>query len=131
MDGITHHKSKIEYRVEMEDRLLKFAAGLLELSDELQKHSSDRIMANQLLRSGTSIGANFEEATAAESKADFIHKLQIALKESRETCYWLRLLHRSRRYSSARLDSMMNEALQLRAILTKAVFTAKRNTTTT
>ena len=123
MDGYTNRQSKIAIRLQIEDRLLKFVAGLLELTDELP----ERITVNQLQRSGTSIGANFEEATAAESKADFIHKLQIALKESRETCYWLRLLHHSRRYSSTPMDSLLNEALQFRAILTKAVFTAKRN----
>ena len=74
-----------------------------------------------------SVGANYEEAQAAESKNDFIHKLQIALKELRESNYWLRLLAKAETLSSDRLTNIIEESNQLRAILSKAVATAKIN----
>ena len=78
-----------------------------------------------MLRSATSIGTNYEEATAAESKADFIHKLQISLKEARETCYWLRVLEGCAASEVSQLQSILDEACQIRAMITKAVSTAK------
>lgn len=72
-----------------------FAIEVVKLSKELQKNS-DFVISNQLLRSGTSIGANVEEALAGQSRKDFISKMAIASKEARETRYWLRLLKASR-----------------------------------
>jgi four helix bundle protein len=72
----------------------KFAVKIVELSKELQK-KSDFVISKQLLRSGTSIGANVEEALAGQSRKDFISKMAIASKEARETRYWLRLLQAS------------------------------------
>jgi four helix bundle protein len=71
------------------------------------------------------VGANFEEAQAAESNADFIHKLQIALKEMRESNYWLRLLTKSGKLKPERLADITDESNQLRAMLSKAVAKAK------
>ena len=71
------------------------------------------------------MGANYEEAQGAESKADFIHKLQIALKELRESRYWLRLLAASDTVPPQLLEEIIDEATQLRAILSKAVATSK------
>jgi four helix bundle protein len=82
-------------------------------------------VANQLLRSSTSAGANYEEACGAESKDDFVHKLQIALKELRESNYWLRLLVKSGKISERRIANLLDESNQLRAILSKSVATAK------
>ena len=82
-------------------------------------------MGDQLLRSGTSAGANYEEARAAESKVDFVHKLQIALKELRESNYWLRLLVKSGKISAERMEDLLDESNQLRAMLSKSVATAK------
>ena len=84
-----------------------------------------RRIGDQLLRCGTSVGANYEEAQAAESKADFVHKLQLSLKEIRESNYWLLLLSKAKTLPSSRLDELINESHQLRAILSKAVATAK------
>lgn len=127
MTGISDRTSNIANRVSMEDRLLAFGANLVDLAEELRKTIQGRVILGQLLRSGTSIGANYEEATAAESKADFIHKMQISLKEARETCYWLRLLEKTKFASIKQLDHYIDEALQIRAILTKSVITAKSN----
>jgi four helix bundle protein len=79
------------------------------------------------LRCGTSVGANYQEAQAAESRKDFLHKLQIALKELRESVYWLRLLDRTRAMPEPALASTLDEASLLVRILSKSVATAKAN----
>jgi len=71
------------------------------------------------------VGANYEEAQAAESRTDFVHKLQIALQELRESNYWLRLLAESGKVPRERLTDIIDESTQLRAILSKAVATTK------
>ncbi len=71
------------------------------------------------------VGANYEEARAAESDSDFVHKLQLALKELRESNYWLRLLVRAEVFPAERLNPLVDESNQLRALLSKAVATAK------
>lgn len=75
----------------IKERSFKFALSIIKLYKKLQGQN-EFIISKQLLRSGTSIGANIEEATAAQSKKDFLHKMSIASKEARETSYWLRLL---------------------------------------
>jgi four helix bundle protein len=77
------------------ERLLELAAGALRVSGELPGHPSGRHVALQLARAGTGAGANYEEARAAESRADFIHKVGIACKEVRETAYWLKVIKRA------------------------------------
>ena len=71
------------------------------------------------------MGANYEEARAAESPADFVHKLQLSLKELRESNYWLLLLSKAKTLRPKQLEDLVNESNQLRAILSKAVATAK------
>ena len=80
-----------------------------------------RTLANQLLRSGTSIGANVEEAQAGQSRPDFINKLFIACKEARETHYWLRLVAATELIPEPRLTELLDEANQLIAILTTVI----------
>ena len=106
-------------------RLLDYAARLIKLVESLPNTRVSRHVADQLLRSGTSAGANYEEACGAESKVDFTHKLQISLKELRESNYWLRLLVKSGKISPERMDDLLDESNQLRAILSKSVATAK------
>ena len=75
------------------DRTFKFATRIVRFCKSLVKEGANyRVLSNQLLRSATSIGANMEEAVAGQSKADFVSKCSIVLKEARETKYWLRLL---------------------------------------
>ena len=107
------------------ERLLDFAVRIVRLVDQLPANLVARRIGDQLLRCGTSVGANYEEAQAAESKVDFIHKLQVALKEARETRYWLLLLARSGVVLAKRLTPLLDEGEQLRAILSKSVATAK------
>src|SRR5690349_4363468 len=84
-----------------------------------------RRVGDQLLRSGTAVGANYEEAQGAESRVDFSHKLQVALKELRESNYWLRLLELSEKMPRDRLADIIDESTQLRAILSQAVLPTK------
>ncbi len=113
---------------ELRGRLLDYAASIVELVDTLPKTTiAGRRIGDQLLRSATSVGANYEEARAAESAADFIHKLQVALKELRESSYWLRLLLRVNMIAASRVAPFLDESNQLIAILAKSVLTAKRN----
>ena len=110
------------------ERLLDFAVESIAVVESLPKTLARRRIGDQLLRAATSVGANYQEAQAAESRADFAHKLQIALKEVRETNYWLRLLARTQT-NSPRLTNLVDESAQLRAILSKAVVTVKRSET--
>jgi four helix bundle protein len=112
-------------QTKIEDRLLDYSARVIKLVDVLPKTLVGRRIADQLLRSATSAEANYEEAQGAESKEDFTHKLQIALKELRESGYWLRLLVRSGRIPAKKMDALIDESEQLRAMLSKAVATAK------
>jgi four helix bundle protein len=104
------------------ERLLEYGAQVIKFVESLPPTLVARRVGDQLLRSATSVGANYEEAQGAESKSDFIHKLQIALKEMRESHYWLRLLAKAETVSLERLAPL---ATQLRAMLSKAVATTK------
>jgi four helix bundle protein len=115
----------IEKKRDLDDRLLEYGARIIRLVESLPNTVVGRRVADQLLRSGTSVGANYEEAQGAESKDDFVHKLQIALKELRESNYWLRLLVKSGKISAAQMTGLLDESNQLRAILSKSVATAK------
>ena len=81
-----------EFRAEFEVRTKNFAVRVFKYLDALPKKISSQVIAYQLAKSASSVGANYREATRAESRDDFGHKLQIALKESAETCYWLEVL---------------------------------------
>jgi four helix bundle protein len=85
------------------------------------------IMSKQLLRSGTAIGALVREAQHAESKADFIHKSAIALKEANETCYWIELLHQTRYINENMYTSMHKDAEELIKILVTIIKSAKNS----
>ena len=109
----------------LDERLLDYAARIIKLVEALPKTMAGRRMGDQLLRCGTGGGANYAEAQGAESRDDFVHKLQIALKEVRESNYWLRLINRAAMLPSDRLDGIIDESQQIRAILSKSVATAK------
>lgn len=104
---------------DLAERTFEFARRVVKLCQILDRTPGvSRALANQLLRSGTSIGANVEEGQAAQSRADFLSKLSIACKEARETHYWLRLLASSDIVGEQRLTDLLDEADQLIAILT-------------
>ncbi|HJQ37600.1 MAG TPA: four helix bundle protein [Thermoanaerobaculia bacterium] len=104
---------------DIRERAFRFACEVVELHDVLwPRGGSARVMSAQLLRSGSSIGANLEEADAAQSKPDFVHKCSISLKEARESHYWLRVLAATRKIENDRLVSDCNEII---AILTTII----------
>ena len=95
----------------------------------LQDDERGRVISKQLLRSGTSIGANVRESYNAQSKADFINKLHIALKEADETAYWLELLYESDIINKQYFDSLYGELKEIIALLTASIKTLKNNET--
>ncbi|MGD0124146.1 MAG: four helix bundle protein [Terriglobia bacterium] len=107
------------------ERLLDYGVRAIRVVEALPRTLVGRRIGDQLLRSSISIGANYEEAQGAESREDFVHKPQIALKEVRESNYWLRLLAKADIVPSNRLSAILDESNQLRAMLSKAVATTK------
>jgi four helix bundle protein len=114
-------------RETLSDRLLEFAANIILLCESLNRLPSLRHIAGQLVRSATSSGANYEEACAAESRADFVRKMQIVLKELREPFYWLRLLNKTKLVPDERLKPQLQEVEELIKIFTRSIVTAKAN----
>ncbi len=113
---------------DLPERTFEFARRVVKLCQVLdQTPGVSRTLANQLLRSGTSIGANVEEGQAGQSRADFLSKLSIACKEARETHYWLRLLAATELIPEPRLTELLDEANQLVAILTAIIRKTKEN----
>lgn len=109
------------------DRTFKFAVDIVKFAGQLNEKSSiQRILSSQILRSGTSIGANIEEGQAAESKADFIHKYNVALKEARETRYWLRILDTSKITNLENVDILFKESDEICRIIAQIIINAKK-----
>ena len=106
------------------DLSVAFAVEILNLVKYL-KSQHETIICNQIGRAGTSIGANIHEAQYAHGKADFIAKLQIALKEANETSYWLELLLKTNYIDEARYQELNNNCSQIRVMLIKSINTAK------
>lgn len=107
------------------DRILEYSTRIVKVVGSMPKTLAGRRVADQLLTSGLSVGANFEEAQAAESRNDFVHKLQIALKELRESGYWLRVISRAGLLPPKRMEALLDESAQLIRMLSKAVARAK------
>lgn len=111
--------------IDLRERLLDFAAACLKLGGRLARTTPGRYVAGQLMRSSASAGANYMEARGAESRADFIHKLQVALKEAKESQYWLALVARANLLPVGAADVLSGEVDALVRILAKSVVTAK------
>ena len=110
------------------DKSIAFAARIMKLLRYLIKSKKETIISKQIVRSGTSIGANINEANYGQSKADFISKLHIALKETAETEYWLKLLVVSEYVSAEMGDSLLKDCVEIKRILIASINTAKENT---
>lgn len=113
------------------DKSIDFASRIIKLRRFLEEDKKERIISKQILRSGTSIGANINEAQYGNSKADFIAKLHISLKETAETEYWLRLLFKSDYIDGRMFESLLNDCLELKKLLISSINTAKRNNDST
>src|SRR5438270_10195477 len=111
---------------DISERLLNFAVRILHLVQALPNTRPGAHISGQLLRCGTSAGANYEEARGAESRADFIHKLGVSWKEARESWYWLRVIHRAELIKPARVEGLLQESNELSAILAKSLATARK-----
>lgn len=113
---------------DIRERSFDFALRVVKVCQELDSQPGvGRTLGRQLLRSGTSIGANLEEAQAGQSKLDFISKNAIALKEARETLFWLRLLAAAKIIAAERLTEIQAEAQELSKIIGSIIVTAKRS----
>ena len=111
----------------LREKSFAFAVRIVKLYKHLTTNKMEYVLSKQLLRSGTSIGANVREAQNAESHADFIHKLSIAQKETDETLYWLELLSETDFLSEAEFISIQNDASELMKIIRSIILTMKAN----
>jgi four helix bundle protein len=109
------------------DKSFAFAVQIVKLVKAIQDQKKEYLITKQLIRSGTSIGANIKEGNNAESKADFIHKLSIAQKECSETIYWLELLKETDYITEAQFTSVQSDAVELIKLLTSILKSAKVN----
>jgi four helix bundle protein len=109
------------------NKAFKFAIRIVNLYRHLSKEKNEYTISKQLLRSGTSIGANIKEAVQASSKKDFLMKMNIALKEASETDYWLELLKVTDYMDVRASESMISDCIELNAILASIVKTTKEN----
>ena len=116
------NNEKFIKKKDLKERRFEFAKRVIFLCQKLEQRSGvARTISNQLLRSGTSIGANIEEAHGSQSKADFTAKMYISCKEARETHYWLRLLIETKMISEKQLADLLDKSNQLISILTSIV----------
>lgn len=104
-----------------------FALRIIKLYQFMASEKREFVLSKQILRSGTSIGANIEESVHAQSKIDFIHRLSIAQKEACETNYWLRLLRDSDYLNPKLAESLLTDREEIQRLLTASIKTAKSN----
>jgi four helix bundle protein len=111
---------------ELKKRTKDFSLRIIKLHGELSKSKVGEIIGNQLLRAGTSVGANYRAACRAKSDADFIYKIQIVEEEADESAYWIELISESEILNKCRLEKLLQEANELTAIFTSCGKTAKQ-----
>ena len=116
-----------ERQFDLQNRLVDYAVRIIALSEALPETKAGKHISSQILRSGTSPAPNYGEAQSAESRADFVHKLKISLKELRETQTWLKIIANAHMVKSeAQLAPLLQETDELIAILFSSVETAKK-----
>ena len=111
----------------LETKSFLFAVRITKLCRYLQEDRKEYVLSRQLLRAGTSIGANIAESQQAQSRADFVSKLNIALKEAVETNYWIRLLHASDYLTEPEFLSVIADCRELEKILTSIIKTIRNS----
>ena len=107
------------------NKSMDFAVRIVELYNSMLENKKERILATQILRSGTSIGANVRESINAASKKDFVNKMNIALKEANETEYWLELLYKTKQLNMREFESIMQDCKEIVKILVAIIKKAK------
>lgn len=118
-------KTNSQWKKEFLERLLKFAVKIILLANKLPKTPAGFAIGSQLIKSGTSIGANSEEAQDASSLKDFIQKMNIALREAKETRYWLKVIMQSKLLTEDQIKDELIECEEIVAILTSSVKSSK------
>lgn len=108
----------------LQEKSKAFSLEIIQVCNEIKRSKRESVLTNQLIRSGTSVGANIREAMYAHGKADFIAKLQIALKECSESEYWLELLLESGYYDE---PAILKQCVEVKRLLIASINTAKRN----
>lgn len=106
---------------------LKFSAKVIKLQQYLIKEKKETIISKQIIRSATSIGANINEANYGSSKADFVAKMHIALKECAETEYWIRVLKEAEYITEEMFNNLINDCLSIKKMLISTLNTTKKN----
>ena len=124
MDNYPKPEKRTMERI-VQKKSFQFAVRIVKLCKYLREEQNEYILTKQILRSGTSIGANIAEAQQAQSKLDFVHKMSIALKEASETDYWIRLLHATDYLSDKEKDSILLGCAELIKMLTAIVKSSK------
>ena len=109
------------------ERSFAFAVRVVRAYQFLMRERKESVLSKQFLRSGTSVGANVEEAVGGQSEADFISKLSVAYKEARETAYWIRLLQSTDYLTESQAQSLLADADELCKILAKILITTKQH----
>lgn len=109
----------------LKDKSFLFAVRIVKCCKYLRSSKKEAVLSKQLLRSGTSIGANIREAEQAQSKADFIHKLSVSLKETNETLYWLELLVHSGYLATNQFESIHKDCIEIIKLLTAIIKKSK------
>ena len=112
---------KSRHNFDLEERTLEFAKKVIDLCKGVSQNSINRELISQLVRSSGSVGANYREANDALSKRDFIHRVKIARREAKESHYWLQLLERANQESKNRFPELLQEAVELKKILSSIV----------
>lgn len=120
-------RRRMNKRFDITERTLKFGVRFILMSSALPRTPAGFAVAHQIVRSGTSVGANTEEAQDAVSKKEFIRIMTIALKECRETIYWLRIIIETKLISEKKLNALLEEAREIRAILATIIKKTKQN----
>jgi four helix bundle protein len=109
------------------DKSFELAVSIVKCYKLLIEQEKEFVLSKQLLRSGTSVGANIREAQHAQTTADFLHKLSIAQKECEETKYWLELLNATDYLSTSQLEPIYEQCIEVQKIVTKTIITTKQN----
>ena len=113
---------------DLRERTLDFGLRIVRLCQHLGHHNVAEVLGKQLLRCGTSVGANYRAASLAKSPADFVSKIKICEEEADEAIYWLELLIRAGEVEAARVTPLQQEAAELRNIMSASAITARKNT---
>lgn len=108
------------------EKAFAFAVRVVKLCQHLQNEKHEYVLSKQLIRSGTSIGANISEAQQGQSKADFVSKMSISLKETAETKYWLRLLHATEYLTEKEYLSLNGDCVEIEKMLTRIIKSSKQ-----